>query len=66
MQNTNFPVLDKHRQALRAEFKGWLLAKGPTAVLDLGAGAGALVADLTAAGVNAVGIESSSEALAAR
>ncbi len=39
------------------------MAKNPTQVLDLGAGAGALVAELTDAGVNATGIEHSSQAL---
>lgn len=41
----------------------WLLTKNPRSVLDLGAGSGALVAELNAAGVSASGIENSRQAL---
>ena len=63
MRPSKHPAFDEHRQNLRAAFVEWLLAQEPAEVLDLGAGAGALVADLLDAGVKASGIEPSSQAL---
>lgn len=57
MNGSEHPVLDEHRQVLRAAFLEWLLSKNPTQVLDLGAGDGTLVSDLNDSGVSATGIE---------
>lgn len=63
MFGTHHPVLDDHRQALRATFIEWFLEHNPREVLDLGAGDGALVAALGSAGVTARGIEKPGMAL---
>lgn len=57
------PLLDAHRDRLRAEFTAWLAGFEPKTVLDVGAGQGQLVRQLCAAGVDARGIEPEPEAV---